>query len=159
MSNISSMSERQSNGNDKGQPSFTQNEYPINSDPRTDTMFMKPGFKTITCFFAAVFFPLIAFSIAILWLIFHHRVQPAFSSQLNLQTAPNDNDAAYYYVNFSATQLLFITSWSSTAAPILVGFVMTLSLFPISRKLFQVSLSDNLRRLPTPYQVLYISYC
>src|ERR1700712_2820803 len=108
MSNTPSMAEHQSNSN-KNQPAFIQNTYPINSGPEKHTRFMKPGFKTITCFFAAVFFPLISFSIAILWLIFHHRVPPAFSSQLDLQTARNDNDAAYYLVNFPATQLLFIT--------------------------------------------------
>ncbi len=152
------MADRQSDDNDKNHATINQNIYPLNSGSETNTKFMKPGFKTITCFFAAVFFPLIAFSIVILWLIFHYRVQPVLSSQLDLQTAPNENDAAYYYVNFPATQLLFITSWSSTVAPILVGFIMTLSLFPISKKLFEVSLSDNLRQLPTPYQVLNISH-
>ncbi|KUJ08198.1 uncharacterized protein LY89DRAFT_789039 [Mollisia scopiformis] len=111
------------------------------------------GLKTISFLFACIFLPLIAFSIVILWLIFHYRVTPDNSSSFpDLQAGPNENEGPYYYVNFSATQILFIASWSSTVAPISVGAVMTLSLFPISRKLFQISLSQSLQRLPTPYQ-------
>lgn len=114
----------------------------------------KVGLKTITFLFSSIFFPLIAFSIVILWIVFHYRVTPSkFASLSGMQLKANEDETEYYYVNFSATRILFVASWSSTVAPMLVGAIMTLSLFPISRKLFQISRSDNTSRLPTPYQV------
>lgn len=113
----------------------------------------REGLRTIVFLFFVIFLPLIAFSVVILYLIFHYRVLPETRLTSDLQTAANEDDADYYYVNFSSTRLLFVTSWSSTVAPMLVGLVMTLSLFPVSRKLFKLSLADNPARLPTPQQV------
>ncbi|KAF8847558.1 hypothetical protein BDZ45DRAFT_733530 [Acephala macrosclerotiorum] len=159
MSNISPISPLNHDGysNDKPAPAYETVQF-LDS-PNTLVSGKKPhqkiaGLKTISFLFALVFFPLIAFSIVILWFIFYYRVitERSRSASSDLQTTPNENHASYYYINFSATTLLFITSWSSTVAPMLVGMIMTLSLFPISKKLFKLSLSDNPRRLPTPNQ-------
>ncbi|CZR63653.1 uncharacterized protein PAC_13550 [Phialocephala subalpina] len=159
MSNIAPVSPMSHDGysNDKPTPAYETVQF-LDS-PNTSISGKKQkqkivGLKTISFLFALVFLPLIAFSVVILYFIFHYRVAPenSRSTSSDLQTTPNENHASYYYVNFSATTLLFITSWSSTVAPMLVGMIMTLSLFPISKKLFKLSLSDNPRRLPTPNQ-------
>jgi hypothetical protein len=84
------------------------------------------GLKAITFLLAIVFLPLIGFSIVILWLIFHYRlILDDTPSSLNLQAGRIEQDDAYYYVKLSATRILFIASWSSTIAPVLVGVIVS----------------------------------
>jgi hypothetical protein len=113
----------------------------------------KADIKCIVVLLGLVSIPLIVFSVVILWLVFHFRIFPSSSPLSDLQTVPNESDKSYYYVNFSATRLIFIASWSSSIAPMLVAFIMTLSLFPISKALFRLFQSGHTKQLPTPYQV------
>ncbi|KAE8446450.1 hypothetical protein EG329_011913 [Mollisiaceae sp. DMI_Dod_QoI] len=151
---LKTSSSKSRDGDSNAKPVTYESVQFIRSDPPSQGVISQKrvGLETIAFLFALVFLPLIAFSIVILWLIFHYRVLPTSSPLPDLRTTPNDHDDSYYYVNFSSTQILFITSWSSTVAPMLVGLVMTLSLFPISNRLLRLSLSENPHRLPTPQQ-------
>ena len=101
--------------------------------------------------------PLMVFSAGLIYLIVHFSVTQSGSPIINLPTTwPVDYDTSvYYYINFPATRLTFIASWSSSIAPTLVGFVMALTARPLSRTLATQSKVENAERLlPTPYQVI-----
>lgn len=59
-----------------------------------------------------------------------------------------------FYVSINATKLVFISSWSSSVAPTLLGFVMSLWSFPIARRMGKLSVSERPGvggALPTPF--------
>ena len=93
---------------------------------------------------AAISLPMIALSGVLLGLIFAYQVAP-------------NSDPGAYLVDFSATRLITIASWSSSVAPFLPGFVMTLLSFPAARHLQKSSEWERSASLPTPYQLnLYL---
>ncbi|KAI0102963.1 hypothetical protein GGR51DRAFT_573780 [Nemania sp. FL0031] len=95
--------------------------------------------------------PLAAFAALLLGLVYHYRVEGGDALSPNLGSGTKD-EAGAIYVNFSATILTTVASWSSTAAPLLLTFVISLSSFPAARKLLQASRSSGGSELPTPFQ-------
>ena len=93
---------------------------------------------------AAISIPMIALSGILLGLVFAYQVTP-------------NSDSGIYLVDFSATRLITIASWTSSVAPFLPGFVMTLLSFPAARHLQRSSEWGRTASLPTPYQLnLYL---
>lgn len=105
--------------------------------------------------FLVMTIPMLLFSSVLLGLIFHYRVtQNEFvSNNLAFTSDSVDNDA--YFVNISATTLITVASWSSTVAPILIGFSMTLASYPVAKGLLEDS-QRELGQLPTPFQLSLI---
>lgn len=107
---------------------------------------------------AVISLPMIALSAILLGLVFLNQVNANGSilPDLQLSQVTNDDQNAYL-VNFSSTRLITIASWTSSVAPLLPGFLMTLLSFPTA---WHISNSSQLRRvasLPTPYQLsLYL---
>lgn len=103
---------------------------------------------------AVITLPMVILSAILLGLVFHNEVDQ--SSIVSVQP-PRDNRAAYL-VNFSSTRLITVASWTSTVAPLLPVFVMTLLSFPAAQYVFKSSQQRQTTRLPTPYQLsLYVN--
>jgi len=106
----------------------------------------------ISAFFI-ITIPMVAFSGLLLGLIYSHRVEIKSSTISNLSPSTTqvlDNSAIL--VDMSSTTLTLIASWSSTVAPLLLGFVLTLASYPIARRMLIASHENTIGDLPTPFQ-------
>jgi len=122
-----------------------------NNDDQT-TSHMRGRSKDIFLAFFALTVPMVALSAVLLALIYHYRIvrNDFISSNLRLNTGQDDSKVVY--VKFSATALTQVASWSSTLAPILVGFAITLISYPVARSILLAGQKNDTRALPTPYQ-------
>jgi hypothetical protein len=97
--------------------------------------------------------PMLAFTAVLLGLVFYYRVKHTDGPFPNLQTKEMRDEAGIYYVRLSATFLIFISSWSSSLGPLLVGFALALVAYPMARQSLRQARANNPRELPTPYQL------
>lgn len=107
---------------------------------------------------AVISLPMIALSAILLGLIFYNQVtaNDSILPDLQLSQVTNDDQNAYL-VKFSSTRLITIASWTSSVAPLLPGFVMTLLSFPTASHISDSSQLRQVTSLPTPYQLsLYL---
>ena len=109
--------------------------------------------KDILIAMSVIVLPMLLFSAILLGFVFNRRVRHAPSEAVNLRLPQNEGESSAYYVKMSATTFVFIASWSSSAAPLLSGFIMLLLSFPIASGLLKGSDANDARRLPTPYQL------
>jgi hypothetical protein len=100
--------------------------------------------------------PMLVFSGALLGLVFAYRIRPSQSDIDGLGLGSGLYESGVIYVDFSATRLIFIASWSSTAAPLLIGSALILFSYPAAQTLFQSTRASIRASLPTPYQVSLI---
>lgn len=109
---------------------------------------------------AVISLPMTIFSAVLLGLIFYNRVNtnnPTWPDLRLPQVTNDDQDA--YLVNFSSTRLITIASLTSSVAPLLPGYVITLLSFPTARHISKSSELDRAASLPTPYQLnLYLGF-
>jgi hypothetical protein len=102
--------------------------------------------------FAIITVPLVVLSATLVAIVLHLRVK--HTEQLSFPPLGTVVDEpGVYYVRISATTLVLLASFSSTVAPTLVGFLMTLVRYPISRDIVRHSQRRNLHQLPTGYQL------
>ncbi|KAJ4166050.1 hypothetical protein NW765_007276 [Fusarium oxysporum] len=99
--------------------------------------------------------PLAAFSAFLLGLVFRYRVIPE-SPVSSTFAAAASIDRNAIYVDFPATTLIIVASWSSTMAPLILPFLLTLVSFPVSKTLIQVSQNGDRTNQPTPRQYALI---
>jgi uncharacterized membrane protein len=120
------------------------------------TTHMRGRISEILIAFAVMTLPMLAFTGALLGLIFHYRIsQNTFISEdLAFNNDPIQSDA--FYVRISATALITVASWSSTVAPILIGFAITLVSYPVAKNLLIASETHDMSQLPTPFQLSLI---
>lgn len=102
--------------------------------------------------------PMVLFTITICWIVFAHRLDQAGCPYLELcpgSDLVNITSPAYYYVDFSATQLAFISSWSSTVSFALISAFMTIFGYSVAKTLLNSSKTSPVKpnTLPTPYQL------
>ncbi|KAH7416732.1 hypothetical protein BKA64DRAFT_701517 [Cadophora sp. MPI-SDFR-AT-0126] len=110
---------------------------------------------TIFLLGTAVFLPFVAFSAVLLGLVFRNLVDNQasnFSLSDLISGRSKDLPGGYYLVDFPATRLIFISSWSNSIAPRAVGLATALWLFPVTAKLMERSLKGRKSSLPTQYQ-------
>lgn len=86
---------------------------------------------------------MVCFSAVLLALVFHNRIEAAPSVSVSASSSSRELLGGYYLVNFSATGLIFVSSWSSSVAPILVGLATALWLFPSTASLLKHSLEEK----------------
>ncbi|KAI1177348.1 hypothetical protein F4777DRAFT_587352 [Nemania sp. FL0916] len=82
--------------------------------------------------------PTIAFVALLSGLVYHYRIEGGDATSPNLESGTK-GEAGVIYLNFSATTLTTVASWSSTAAPLLITFAISLSSFPAARKLLDAA--------------------
>lgn len=107
---------------------------------------------------AGVILPMVLFSTILLGLVYGYRVDPeAANKDIDIwENSSHRLHNGYIYVHYSSAQLLFITSWSSSMAPVLLCFLMKLWQIEASRDIIEASKGSNHERLITPYQLSLI---
>jgi hypothetical protein len=102
--------------------------------------------------FLAMTVPMLFFSALLLGLIYRYQVVRTDFSNDSLHFDRGDDGSGAFLVDLSATTLTTIASWSSTVAPVLVGFALSLLRYPIARTLSNAATANRPAQLPTPYQ-------
>lgn len=102
--------------------------------------------------------PMLLSCAVLLGLVLYYQVQPQQMPPGSLPILNATVDNAYYYVDFSATRLIFVASWSSTLATLLSAAILTLWSFPVAAGILSASNKEAKakRALPTPYQLAIV---
>ena len=106
---------------------------------------------------ALIVLPMVAFSTTLLYLVFQYQVVDNGLSPEDVgsfDSMATTASSKVYFVEINAQYLTFIASWSSTVAPLLVGFIMTLASYPVAKSLLQSSRKSLPSELLTPYQLI-----
>jgi hypothetical protein len=98
------------------------------------------------------------FILAIILIIFVYHFQISHSTtniNPSLQFPGLTDESDVYYVNLSATFITAVASWSSSLAPLLVGFILALYSYPLSKSYLEQMRrgQNNDPNLFTPYQL------
>lgn len=97
--------------------------------------------------------PMLALSALLLGLTYRYRiVRNPFVSD-NLRFGEDQDGSNAIYVDLSATTLITVASWSSTIAPLLVGFALTLLSYPLASTLLKAGQDSKPEQLPTTFQL------
>ena len=89
--------------------------------------------RQIVIAFAVMVLPMLFLSALLLGLIFFYRIPPNKYAHDDLGLEQDHSNA--YLVKFSTTMLVTVASWSSTVAPVLIGFAITLASYPAAKDL------------------------
>jgi Zn-dependent protease with chaperone function len=121
----------------------------------SDRLFLQTtgGTAEILLSFVAAFLPFIIFPAVLLGIVFIRRIQLTQTSLSSSSLNSNENEDGVYYVAISSTTLVLMASFSSSMPSIVVGFVMNLLSYPISRSIVTQSQEGRKHQLPTPYQL------
>lgn len=103
-----------------------------------------------TTFIVAV--PILGFTVAVLGFVLKYRL-PKNPPHPFLVESDGRKDGLVILIDFSATRLAFIASWSSTLAPMLLGSLMALWHIPTACNLATLTKSGDVQQLPTPHQL------
>ena len=96
--------------------------------------------------------PIMGFTATVVACVFAYRLASSQRGSLvQLPTSKYDN--RFLLVNFSATRLGLIASFSSTAAPLLLGSLMWLWHIPTAHCVGMHSFQESVEELPTPRQL------
>jgi len=99
---------------------------------------------------ALVSIPLAVLSVALLAVVSGFQIDTSHFTGLG---PGQEQITGAYVVELSATTIALIASYSSTVAPIAVGFAMTLLSYSASHDIKKYSERDQSDKLPTPYQL------
>lgn len=113
---------------------------------------MQGRIQEILIAFSVMTLPMLIFSALLLGLVFHNRITQNDFSSSDLAFESNQSDPNAYFVQISATTLTTVASWSSTVAPILVGFGVALVSYPVAKGMLRASENHEVSQLPTPFQ-------
>ena len=99
--------------------------------------------------------PMLVSSIAILYIVYTNLITPTCALQELCQASEvvNVTSKAFYYIDFSAAQLAFVSSWSATVSFALVGFLMAFASYANASSLLHASEKDDQDDLPSPHQM------
>ncbi|KAF1986855.1 hypothetical protein K402DRAFT_376826 [Aulographum hederae CBS 113979] len=115
------------------------------------TFFQK---NTIALTSFAVVVPMLAFSITLLILVYANLIDHTSCAHEELCLQQEEDERDSYYVQYSATRLVFIASWSSTLSLALVCLLMTQFSFVTAKQMLGVAPSAHNSGInaPTPHQ-------
>lgn len=93
-------------------------------------------------------------SIVIVYIVYTNLVNPTCTSEeLCTASSLNTTSKAFYYIDFSAAQLAFVSSWSATVSFALVGFLMAFVSYANASALLKASEGEEQDNLPSPHQM------
>ena len=97
--------------------------------------------------------PMLVLTVVLLSLVYTH-LMPDYRSTYSIK-GENRTYAlgGAYYINYSATRLVFISSVSSTLAPFLISAAMILFSYPLAHSFSKNSDRATASKLPSPYQL------
>ncbi|KAF2744962.1 hypothetical protein M011DRAFT_460452 [Sporormia fimetaria CBS 119925] len=117
----------------------------------------KPYSRKIFIACGLVVLPMLAFTVAIVWVVFANRLERADCPYPELCPGShllNTTSSSMYYVDYSAGRLAFISSLSATISFALVSILMMIYAYTTASELLQSTEQDSRRDvLPSPYQV------
>lgn len=131
--------------------------------PGTDEAEMRPTktkeamqgkYSTISLHAAILIIPMLLLPTILLGLIYHYKVASRNDTLPGLDLPGGAVENGIIFVDYSATRLIFIASWSSSLASILAGSFLALVSFTASQSLRPNSI--DVRSNPTPYQLALI---
>jgi hypothetical protein len=111
--------------------------------------------KDIPLLLAIIFVPNLILIAVLLGLVFHYQV-PQTYSRLPGVPDPLARESSAYLINFSATKLLTVASWTSALSSLLPSVAMALVSFPVARTIMNASKNKRTDDLPTPYQLIML---
>lgn len=118
----------------------------------------------IFLFVSMISIPLFLLSAVVIGIVIHNRVEQSQSS-LPTSSSVAQEDQNVYYVNFGATKLVLLASFSSSIVGFLTTVFMSLLSYPISSRMLKLSGKHNFEQLPTTPQFslmilsLYGGFC
>lgn len=94
-------------------------------------------------------------SVAILYIVYTNLITPTCALQELCQASEvvNATSKAFYFIDFPAAQLAFVSSWSATVSFALVGFLMAFASYANASSLLEASEKDDQDDLPSPHQM------
>jgi hypothetical protein len=121
---------------------------------------LTPHSKHILLASSVVVIPMITFTVVILVLVYANlasNLHCPYGEICPQSPVINITKPSNYYVDFPATRLVFISSWSSTVSFALVSALMSIFAYFAAARLRDASVSqDQSRCLPTSYQTSLI---
>jgi hypothetical protein len=127
-------------------------ELPWETRQTREIINLEGGKKNILLALAIIVTPNVILTAVILGLVFHYQV-PQTYSQLPGVPDPLARESSAFLIDFSATKLLTVASWTSTLTSLLPSFAMLLVSFPVAHTIMNASKDNNTDDLPTPYQL------
>ena len=101
---------------------------------------------------ATMLVPMIVFSAVLMGLVYSHQM-PDNNSSYSFENKTAIPLGSAYYVNYSATTLVYIASLSSTVATLLLSAAMVLFSYLLASKIAHQSDNAEVSLLPSPYQL------
>lgn len=96
--------------------------------------------------------PMFTLTAVLLALVLGHQM-PNFSSSYSYNNETELPLGSAYFVNYSATTLVYVASLSSTLAPLLISAAMILFSYSLARSIARESDANNAPKLPSPFQL------
>lgn len=111
--------------------------------------------REIACHALLLCIPMMLFSGLLFYLVLFDRVthDTRGLNDDDLRLSSDRDEPGVYYVNFSATRLIFVASWSSSLAPLLVTSMAALWSHRVAHEWLLRSRAQTSSSLPTPYQL------
>ena len=135
---------------------FPSTNQSISNEDTSVTLKWKSEIKYILVTMGVISLPLFIFSTSLIGLVFSYQIKHIESSSSFLNHNIPKNEPGVYYVRISSTTLALLASLSSSIAPALVGFVMTLNSYIVSHRILNLKDDKRSRHLPTPYQLVLL---
>ena len=101
---------------------------------------------------AMLIMPMFILTAVLLALVFGHQM-PDHNSTYSYNNETELSLGSAYYVNYSATTLVYIASLSSTLSTVLISAAMILFSYSLARSIAQKSDANNALELPSPFQL------
>lgn len=114
---------------------------------------MASGRLEILLSFLLLTIPMIGLSCGLIAIVYNYHIMYNGSASPALALPTNQNESGVYYLSITQKLFLTIATWSSTAAPYLVGSAVTLASFPLARQMLRDEHQNRPGDLPTPYQL------
>ena len=113
---------------------------------------MRGGRTEIGVAAATMLIPMILFSAVLMGLVYSHQM-PNQKSSYSIEKKTAIPLGSAYYVNYSATTLVYIASLSSTVSTLLLSAAMVLFSYSLASKIAHQSDNGDVSLLPSPYQL------
>lgn len=99
--------------------------------------------------------PMVASSVIVTWIVYANIVSEScpYEELCPRSSITNTTSKGYYYVDFPAARLAFISSGSSTLSFALIGFLMNMYAYTNAALLLRASEKAEHGALPSPYQM------
>ena len=101
---------------------------------------------------AVLILPMLILTATLLTLVWGHQM-PNHSSTYSYNNKTELPLGSAYFVNYSATTLVYIASLSSTLATLLISAAMILFSYSLARSMTRSSDANNTSKLPSPFQL------